>query len=92
MADYVIRRTGALHLRIAAADLYWHQYLLRDVFLVLATGVLLVTVIALFYSQNNLLGALKIGQVNLRKQNLQYYFALIYFFNTFSPYLATESI
>jgi glucuronosyltransferase len=40
--EYVIRHKGAPHLRSAAADLSWYQYLLLDVMLVLATGALLV--------------------------------------------------
>lgn len=43
--EYVIRHNGAPHLRSAAADLYWYQYLLLDVLLVLATGALLVTTV-----------------------------------------------
>jgi glucuronosyltransferase len=43
--EYVIRHKGAPHLRSAAADLSWYQYLLLDVMLVLATGALLVVFI-----------------------------------------------
>jgi glucuronosyltransferase len=46
--EYVIRHKGAPHLKSAATDLYWHQYLLLDVLLVLATGALLVTMAAYF--------------------------------------------
>jgi glucuronosyltransferase len=40
--EYVIRHKGAPHLRSAAVDLSWYQYLLLDVMLVLATGALLI--------------------------------------------------
>ncbi|PNF21498.1 UDP-glucuronosyltransferase 2B19 [Cryptotermes secundus] len=43
--EYVIRHKGAPHLRSAAADLSWYQYLLLDVILVFATGALLVVLI-----------------------------------------------
>jgi glucuronosyltransferase len=43
--EYVITHKGAPHLRSAATDLSWYQYLLLDVMLVLATGALLVTLI-----------------------------------------------
>jgi glucuronosyltransferase len=43
--EYVIRHKGAPHLRSAAADLPWYQYLLLDVMFVLTTGALLVTFI-----------------------------------------------
>ncbi|KDR10226.1 UDP-glucuronosyltransferase 2C1-like [Zootermopsis nevadensis] len=46
--EYVIRHNGAPHLRSAATDLYWHQYLLLDVLLVLAVGTLLLTMAACF--------------------------------------------
>jgi glucuronosyltransferase len=46
--EYVIRHNGAPHLRSAATDLYWHQYLLLDVLLVLAIGALLVTMVVYF--------------------------------------------
>ena len=43
-AEYVIRHNGARHLRSAALDLAWYQYLLLDVgaflFLLLAVAVL----------------------------------------------------
>jgi glucuronosyltransferase len=44
--EYVIRHKGAPHLKSAAADLPWYQYLLLDVMLVLATGALLVALIS----------------------------------------------
>jgi glucuronosyltransferase len=44
--EYVIRHKGAPHLRSAAADLSWYQYLLLDVMLVLATGALLVALVS----------------------------------------------
>ncbi|PNF21497.1 UDP-glucuronosyltransferase 2B31 [Cryptotermes secundus] len=44
--EYVIRHKGAPHLRSAAADLSWYQYLLLDVILVLSTGALLVVLIS----------------------------------------------
>jgi glucuronosyltransferase len=39
--EYVIKHKGAPHLRSAAADLPWYQYLLLDVLFVLTTGGLL---------------------------------------------------
>jgi glucuronosyltransferase len=44
--EYVIRHKGAAHLRSAAADLSWYQYLLLDVMLALASGALLVVLIS----------------------------------------------
>jgi glucuronosyltransferase len=44
--EYVIRHKGAPHLRSAAADLSWYQYLLLDVMLLLAVGALLVVLIS----------------------------------------------
>jgi glucuronosyltransferase len=44
--EYVIRHKGAPHLRSAAADLSWYQYLLLDVMLVLAIGALLAVLIS----------------------------------------------
>jgi glucuronosyltransferase len=44
--EYVIRHKGARHLRSAAVDLSWYQYLLLDVMLVLVTGALLVALIS----------------------------------------------
>lgn len=42
--DYVIRHNGAPHLRVAALDLNWYQYLLLDValFLVVTTVILII--------------------------------------------------
>jgi glucuronosyltransferase len=48
-AEYVIRHNGAKHLRSAALDLAWYQYLLLDVaaflFLLLAVTVLILYLI-----------------------------------------------
>ncbi|XP_069693600.1 UDP-glycosyltransferase UGT5-like isoform X1 [Periplaneta americana] len=46
--EYVIRHKGAPHLRSAAQDLYWYQYLLLDVILVLSAGILLVVFVLYF--------------------------------------------
>jgi glucuronosyltransferase len=44
--EYVIRHRGAPHLRSAAMDLAWYQYLLLDVIMVLTvTAILIITVI-----------------------------------------------
>jgi glucuronosyltransferase len=40
--EYVIKHKGASHLRPAAVDLPWYQYLLLDVLFVLITGALFV--------------------------------------------------
>jgi glucuronosyltransferase len=45
--EYVIRHNGAPHMRSAALDLAWYQYLLLDVIAVLFLA--LVTVLAVFY-------------------------------------------
>ncbi|XP_063226038.1 UDP-glycosyltransferase UGT5-like [Bacillus rossius redtenbacheri] len=47
--EYVIRHRGAPHLRSAAADLPWHQYLLLDVACFLVAGVL-AALLALYWS------------------------------------------
>ncbi|XP_069676450.1 UDP-glycosyltransferase UGT5-like [Periplaneta americana] len=43
--EYVIRHKGAEHLRPASTDLYWHQYLLLDVLMVLTVGLLMVVML-----------------------------------------------
>ncbi|XP_069693588.1 UDP-glucosyltransferase 2-like [Periplaneta americana] len=49
--EYVIRHKGAPHLRSAAQDLYWYQYLLLDVILVLSAGILLVVFVLYFVAK-----------------------------------------
>jgi glucuronosyltransferase len=39
--EYVMRHKGTPHLRSAATELHWYQYLLLDVWMLLATGTLL---------------------------------------------------
>lgn len=43
--EYVIRHQGAPHLRVAAVDLNWYQYLLLDVFAFLTGCLLLILLI-----------------------------------------------
>ncbi|PSN46990.1 hypothetical protein C0J52_17348, partial [Blattella germanica] len=47
-AEYVIRHRGARHLRSAALDLAWYQYLLLDVFSFLVAISAVVTLLLLF--------------------------------------------
>lgn len=44
--EYVIRHKGAHHLRVAALDLYWYQYLMLDViaFLILCPMALIILI------------------------------------------------
>jgi glucuronosyltransferase len=41
--EYVIRHRGAPHLRSAAVDLPWYQYMLLDVIMVVTVTIILIT-------------------------------------------------
>ncbi|XP_069676580.1 UDP-glucosyltransferase 2-like [Periplaneta americana] len=52
--EYVLRHKGAPHLRPASTELYWYQYLLLDVLLVLAAVFLLISAIIYFLAKKGI--------------------------------------
>lgn len=55
--EYVIRHGGAPHIRSAALDLAWYQYLLLDVLAVVVSAILIV-VVTTFYILKLIIGCL----------------------------------